>query len=72
MLLAVNRSVLFQNTVDDCREGRQLRALRRLAAPISRWFRMPQHLPHRLTRYAKPTGRIPLAYPINMTGKPNS
>ncbi len=28
MLLAVNRSVLFQNTVDDIREGSQLRTLR--------------------------------------------
>ena len=71
-LLAVNRAVFFQNAVDDCREWRQLRALRRLAAPISRRFRMPQHLPHRLTRYAKSTGRIPLAYPLNMAGKPNA
>jgi len=70
-LLAVNRSVLFQNTVDDIRERGQLRALRWLASPISRWFRMPQHLPHRLTRYAKSTGRFPLANPINMTGEPN-
>ena len=71
-LLAVNRSFHFQNKVDDIRERGQLRALRRLASPISRWFRMAQHLPHRLTRYAKPTGRFALAYPINMTGKPNS
>ena len=40
-LFAVNRSVLFQNTVDDIRERGQLRALRWLALPISRWFRMP-------------------------------
>jgi hypothetical protein len=31
-LLAVNRSVFFQNTVDDLREGGQLRAFRWLAA----------------------------------------
>ena len=30
-LLAVNRAILFQNAVDDIRERRQLRALRRLA-----------------------------------------
>ena len=39
-LLAVNRAILFQNAVDDIRERRQLRALRRLASPISRRFRM--------------------------------
>ena len=72
MLLAVNRSVLFQNTVDDIREGGQLRALRWLASPISRWLRMPQHLPHRLTRYAKPTGSLSLAQPVNMAGQPNT
>jgi hypothetical protein len=71
-LLAVNRSVLFQNKIDDVGEAVQLRALRRLLATIARWFRMPQHLPHRLTRQAKSTGRLPLAYPVNMTGKPNS
>ena len=72
MLLAVNRSVLFQNTVDDIREGGQLRALRWLASPISRWLRMPQHLPHRLTRYAKPACSFALAQPINMTCQPNA
>ena len=47
VLLTVNRSVLLQNTVDDIREGGQFRAFRWLASPISRRFRMPQHLPHR-------------------------
>ena len=37
MLLAVNRSVLFQNTVDDVGEAVQLRALRWLLATIARW-----------------------------------
>ena len=55
VLLTVNRSVLLQNTVDDIREGGQFRAFRWLASPISRRFRMPQHLPHRLARNAKPT-----------------
>ena len=45
VLLTVNRSVLLQNTVDDIREGGQFRAFRWLASPISRRFRMPQHLP---------------------------
>ena len=45
--LAVNRAILFQNAVDDIRERRQLRALRRLASPISRRFRMQQYLGNR-------------------------
>ena len=71
-LLTVNRSVLLQNTVDDIREGGQLRAFRWLASPISRRFRMPQHLPHRLARNAKPTCRLSLAQTINMAGQPNA
>ena len=54
VLLTVNRSVLLQNTVDDIREGGQFRAFRWLASPISRRFRMPQHLPHRLARNDNP------------------
>ena len=65
-LLAVNRSVLFQNTVNDIPEGVQLRALRWLVAAVARWLRMPEHLPHRLSRNAKPTRRLSLAQPINM------
>ena len=61
VLLAVNRSVVFQNKVDHVGEPIQLRALRWHSAPVARWFRMPQHLLHRLTRYAKSTGRLPLA-----------
>ena len=72
VLLTVNRSVLPQNTVDDIREGGQLRAFRWLASPISRWFRMPEHLLHRLARNAKPTCRLSLAQPINMAGQPNT
>ena len=68
VLLTVNRSVLLQNTVDDIREGGQFRAFRWLASPISRRFRMPQHLPHRLARNAKPTCRLSLAQTINMAG----
>ena len=71
-LLAVNRAILFQNAVDDIREGGQFRAFRWLASPISRRFRMPQHLPHRLARNAKPTCRLSLAQTINMAGQPNA
>ena len=38
----------------------------------SRRFRMPQHLPHRLARNAKPTSRLSLAQTINMAGQPNA
>ena len=72
VLLTVNRSVLLQNTVDDIREGGQLRAFRWLASPISRWFRMPQHLLHRLAGNAKPTRRLSLAQTINMARQPNT
>ena len=76
LLLTVNRSVLLQNTVDDSREGGQFRAFRWLASPISRRFRMPQHLPqhlpHRRARNAKPTGRLSLAQTLNMAGQPNA
>ena len=65
VLLTVNRSVLLQNTVDDIREGGQFRAFRWLASPISRRCRMPQHLPHRRARNAKPTCRLSLAQTIN-------
>ena len=33
---------------------------------------MPQHLPHRLARNAKPTCRLSLAQTINMAGQPNA
>ena len=72
VVLLTVRSVLLQNTVDDIREGGQFRAFRWLASPISRRFRMPQHLPHRLARNAKPTCRLSLAQTINMAGQPNA
>ena len=71
-LLAVDRTVLFQNTIDDIRERVQLRALRWLAAAIARRLRMSEHLLHRLASNAKPTGRFSLAQPINMAGQPNT
>ena len=71
-LLAVNRSVLFQNTVNDSREGVQLRALRSLAAAVARRLRLPEHLLYRLSRHAKPTRRLSLAQSINMTCQPNA
>jgi tRNA U34 5-methylaminomethyl-2-thiouridine-forming methyltransferase MnmC len=71
-LLAVNRSVLVKNTVNDVREWIQLRASRRLAATIARRLRMPQHLLHRLARYAEPTCRFSLTQPTTMAGQPNT
>ncbi len=71
-LLAVNRSVLFKNTLDDIREGVQLRALRWLAAAVARRLRVPEHLLYRLSRNAKPTCRLSLAQPLNMARQPNA
>jgi len=72
-LLAVNRSVFFQNTVDDLREGGQLRAsLGGWRRAVARGFRMPEHLLHRLARNAKPTCRLALTQPINMARQPNT
>ena len=71
-LLAMNRSVILQNTVDDIREGVQLRARRWLAPLIPRRLRMPKHLLHRLAGNAKPARRLSLAQPINMARQPNS
>ena len=72
VLLAVNRSVLLQNTVDDIRERIQLRALRWLAAAVARGLRMPEHLLHRFSRNAKPTCRLSLTQTTNMACQPNT
>jgi hypothetical protein len=71
-LLAVNRAVFFQNAVDDCRERRQLRALRRLAAPIARRFRMQQYLGNRLAVDPELAGRFPSAQTLTMTRQPHT
>jgi len=67
-----NRSVFFQNTVDDLRKGDQLLAFRWLAAAVARGFRMPEHLLHCLARNAKPTCRLALTQPISMARQPNT
>ena len=66
-LLAVNRAILFQNAVDDIRERRQLRALRRLASPISRRFRMQQYLGNRLAIDPELARSFPPAQTLTMT-----
>ena len=60
-LLAVDRSVLLQNAINDSREGIQLRPFRWVAASISRRLRMPQYLLHGLARNTKPKSRFSLA-----------
>ena len=71
-LLTVNCPVLNQNTLDDIREGVQLRAFRRLAAPIAWRDRMRQYLGNRLAVDPEPTGRFPTAQSIAMTRQPNT
>jgi len=68
-LLAMNRAIIGQNTVDDRRERIQLRARCWLAATVARGLRMAEYLLHRLSRYTKPTGRIALAQTLNMAGQ---
>ena len=71
-LLAVNRAILFQNAVDDIRERRQLRALRRLASPISRRFRMQQYLGNRLAIDPELARSFPSAQTLTMTRQSHS
>ena len=71
-LLAVNRAILFQNAVDDIRERRQLRALRRLASPISRRFRMQQYLGNRLAIDPELARSFPSAQALTMTRQSHS
>ena len=72
-LLAVNRAILLnQNAVDDIRERRQLRALRRLASPISRRFRMQQYLGNRLAVDPELARSFPSAQTLTMTRQSHS
>ena len=71
-LLAVNRAILFQNAVDDIRERRQLRALRRLAPPVSRRFRMQQYLGNRLAIDPELARSFPPAQTLTMTRQSHS
>ena len=72
VLLAVNRAILFQNAVDDIRERRQLRALRRLASPISRRFLMQQYLGNRLAIDPELARSFPSAQTLTMTRQSHS
>ena len=61
-----------QNAVDDIRERRQLRALRRLASPISRRFRMQQYLGNRLAIDPELARSFPSAQTLTMTRQSHS
>ena len=71
-LFAVNRSVLFQNTVDDIRERGQLRTLRCITPPVARRHRKRQNLGDRLAVDPEPPGRFPLAQPLMTARQPNT
>ena len=71
-LLAMDRPVLHQNTINDIREWVQLRAFRRLAAPIAWRNRMRQYLGYCLAVDPKPPGRFPTAQSLAMTRQPNT
>ncbi|MCH8243271.1 MAG: hypothetical protein IH897_11775 [Planctomycetes bacterium] len=61
MLLAMARAVLIQILIDDPDIGIQLWSLHPCPAAITRRLRMPEHLPHRLSGYAKPARSFALA-----------
>jgi hypothetical protein len=50
--------------------GIRLRSLRPFPAAITRWLRMPKHLPHRLSRYAKQACSFTLAQIFYMASQP--
>ncbi len=71
-LLAVDRPVFLQDTIDDVREEVQLWALRRLPAPIAWRDRMRQNLGHRLAVDPEPPSRFPTAQSLSMTRQPHT
>ena len=71
-LLAMDRPVLHQNTINDIREWGQLRAFRRLAAPIAWRNRMRQYLGYCLAVDPEPPGRLSLAQSLSMTRQPHT
>ena len=71
-LLAMDRPVLHQNTINDIREWVQLRAFRRLAAPIAWRNRMRQYLGYCLAVDPEPPGRLSLAQSLSMTRQPHT
>ena len=60
------------DTIDDPDIGIQLRSLRPFPAAISRRYRMPKHLPHRLLRNTKLPGCLSLAQAFNMACQPHA
>ena len=71
-LLAMARAILIQILIDDPDIGIQLRSLRPFPAAISRRYRMPKHLPHRLLRNTKLPGCLSLAQAFNMACQPHA
>ena len=71
-LLAVNRPVLHQNTIDDIRERVQLRTFRRSAAPIAWRNRMRRYLGYCLAVDTEPPGRLSLAQSLSITRQPHT
>jgi hypothetical protein len=70
-LLTGTLPILLQDPVNDAGEPVELGPRRRLATPVPRRHRKPQHLRHRLRVNPEHPCRLPLAHPLHMAGTPN-
>ncbi len=71
-LFARRRTVLLQDAIDDAGEGIQLGTTNRVAAPIARRHRKPQHLGDRLAMKPKYPRRLADAHPLDMARSSNT
>src|SRR5687768_5007413 len=71
-LLGRRRAVRLQKAINDGCERIELGAGRWLGAPIARWHREGQHLPHGLAMKTKAPRRLALAQALNLAGVANA
>src|SRR3546814_14221974 len=71
-LFARRRAILLENAIYDTREGIELGAPHRHAAPIARRRGKPQHLGNRLAVQAENRRRLANRHPLDVTGPPNT
>src|SRR3546814_17522989 len=71
-LFARRRAILLENAIYDTREGIELGAPHRLAAPIARRHGKPQHLGNRHAVQAEYLLRLPYHHPPNVPSQPNT
>ena len=71
-LFARRRTILLKNAVDDAGEGIELGAPDRVATPIARRHRKPQHLGDRLAVKTENPRRLANGHPINVARPSNA